>query len=1196
MFKNKIIYILIVSFSIVFSGCTAKDLALVFVPGMTYDKAKNLFPEKQNDSEFLTPIEDQFSTKLRANYFKKSHWTGYFIAENKVFYFMVKVQNSNLKNKPVRIVIFDENGHQVNNYYDAVMESFNGVLFVLAPTKKWVNEHKNTDIYTFSFWRSDINHNILTGDVDLIKSNTEKANSVGFFNLVRSDEYKLPTSTFENPYSSSLGEQQLTTYEKNNDSKIYLRTDNKAHSDMINNLIVTKDKKHFITSSKDKTIRVWDSNTATSQRKIIGQIGKSMIGKINSIAVSPNQKLLCSTGYFDGPTRRDVTKIRIFDFKSGKLLHTLKAHQNSVSDMQFSKNGKYLYSIGQDYTLKIWDTKTFKLIDNISFYNGVKVDPTTLQLREIENSKLHQIVITYGKEVAIYDLDTKKFSNKYINNYPIHGLAVNGLDIAISGYGEEERANPKGKRNIVILDYGLHLLASLVYKGYQVPTKLVYNEKGNKLAVLAFDKIVIYNRSKGYHLEYEYTNKDFARYINTIIFLTNKKLLFTDIYNKIAVLDINTKKVIQKNLGGFKELKVSFQGHTIAWNKFSNNKKKRKFLKRRALDILNGKFVTGIPSETELPRSKGNLSLKTNAMHNELFIMKNDKVIKTIIQDRFMGIEHGVFGFYKHYILSAGHDVISIYSLNGDLITRLVGHNGIIYQLALDQDRLVSIATDQSIKVWDLSKIGSQSLLEPLVSIHLNTSLDEWIMWTPEGFFNSSEHGLQDIGFHLNKGIDKEAQWVSMDKLYDHFFRPDLVKMKLEGKDISKYTGGLTFKDVLKSPPPTVSIEEVAKNGIDKRKRTLKLSFKVQETDAGGIGIIRVYQEGKLVKTIGEGKINRAIANADEKLREEKLNELSKQRQKEYLAQLETSVSKSVNGTLNDSELIGDVEIEELNNKAGEYTITLPIKAGKNNIAVEAFNKTNTVASYRASIDVDAKLKERQPTIYVLAAGVNQFEQNNVSTLKYSENDAKSIAKEIKNATKYKTEVTLLTGKEVTKENISTAIENIKKKAHLEDKIVFYISTHGKSARGRLYLVPQNNKKLKNWLNFEDLFKEIQSISALDQIFIIDACESGQASEIMSAVYDAKASVLAKQSGVHVLMATTKGTFAFESADKNAKHGVFTNNILKALNDKHTDKNRDKQISIIELSDALKDPKYSVEHQFPIIRNVGEDTKVKQLR
>ena len=83
---------------------------------------------------------------------------------------------------------------------------------------------------------------------------------------------------------------------------------------------------------------------------------------------------------------------------------------------------------------------------------------------------------------------------------------------------------------------------------------------------------------------------------------------------------------------------------------------------------------------------------------------------------------------------------------------------------------------------------------------------NEWIIWTPEGYFNSSENISQHIGYHINQGSDKNAIWIGMDKLYDHFFRPDLVKLKLQGEDINKYTNGVTYKEVLQNLPPTVSI------------------------------------------------------------------------------------------------------------------------------------------------------------------------------------------------------------------------------------------------------------------------------------------------------------------------------------------------------------------------------------------------------
>jgi hypothetical protein len=80
-----------------------------------------------------------------------------------------------------------------------------------------------------------------------------------------------------------------------------------------------------------------------------------------------------------------------------------------------------------------------------------------------------------------------------------------------------------------------------------------------------------------------------------------------------------------------------------------------------------------------------------------------------------------------------------------------------------------------------------------------------------------------------------------------------------------------------------------------------------------------------------------------------------------------------------------------------------------------------------------------------------------------------------------------------------------------------------------------------------------------------------------------------------MLLATTKGTYAFEHADKNIKHGVFTYKILEALKEKTTDLNRDNVISVIELSKKLKKAGSNTDYQYPVIRNVGNDILLERI-
>lgn len=47
--------------------------------------------------------------------------------------------------------------------------------------------------------------------------------------------------------------------------------------------------------------------------------------------------------------------IHIFDVPQGKLVHSIKAHEESVRDLAFSPNSKLLVTASQDEKLKIYD-------------------------------------------------------------------------------------------------------------------------------------------------------------------------------------------------------------------------------------------------------------------------------------------------------------------------------------------------------------------------------------------------------------------------------------------------------------------------------------------------------------------------------------------------------------------------------------------------------------------------------------------------------------------------------------------------------------------------------------------------------------------------------------------------------------------------------------------------------------------------
>ena len=995
---------------------------------------------------------------------------------------------------------------------------------------------------------------------------------------------------------------------------ITLELNTGGHTAGVIDSAVSKDGDEIVTASQDKTVRVWDVKTGEEKRKILGEIGNSVLGTISAIALSNDDKYLAVAGYF--PTQAGY--IRIYDYKSGKILQVLKQNKGLVIlDLSFSKDAKYLVSSNQSGMSYIWN-----VANNFALYDTLKTKYPQYAVKIIKKDKKYFVVATGSDATLIlYDLQSNSIiksvsTAKGANFMYLSTTEANGGNIALTNYITQPNYYYK---RIMIFDYTLKHIKTIRSTSDRdgvsyIPSASKYSKDGKRLVVGSYFgqkkddfyaliyPVTIYRVDQNYKEEVRFTKH--TNVISSVNFINSTTAVsIGGNNNEIYIWNVKNGKVKKRIQGdGNSVYRVAIKGNEIAWGNVPISQETGKITKlEHSFNLQNYQFSKKtkqfkvLSTYNQQYHLSSYSSQKRNTLSYErlLEITENGEWKRYIKRDASIGYVHTTYGWYKDYIVSGGYNgSLNIYDLDGDFIATLVGHQGVIFSIDIDGDRLISGSTDQTMKIWDLSKVGKEKIIKPLVTIFVGDD-KSWTMWTEEGYFTQSSNSAKNIYFHLNNGPFKEATAIGIDKLYDHFFRPDLVKLKLQGEDISKYTHGLTYKDVLKDPPPSVKIAQVKKSAINTKERTVTLDFSVRENNNGGVGVIRIYQEGKLVKTIGKGELKRQVANADIKEEDAKIDKLSKRKQAEFLA-LSNLNSKAVKGEIALSDSIGTVDTENISNKSGAYSVTLPIKAGSNDISIEAYNKTNTVASYREQILVKAKMKKRVPKIYAIVAGVNQFEHKNVQNLKYSENDAKTMAREIKNATEYKTEVTLLLGKKVTKENILAAIKKIEKKAHLEDKILFYISTHGKAAKGNLYLVPQNNKNIKMWINFADIFQEIQSVSALNQIFIIDACESGKASDTLGAVYDAKASVLAKQSGAHLLMATTSGTYAFEN--EKAKHGAFTNNILKALRSRSTDKNHNKKISIIELSTTLKEPKYTEDHQFPVIRNIGADTYIKKVK
>ncbi len=119
---------------------------------------------------------------------------------------------------------------------------------------------------------------------------------------------------------------------------------------------------------------------------------------------------------------------------------------------------------------------------------------------------------------------------------------------------------------------------------------------------------------------------------------------------------------------------------------------------------------------------------------------------------------------------------------------------------------LLTANNDQIARVWH---VDSGQLL-----VSLFVAGDQWIAWTPQGYYAASLAGESLMGWHLNNGAEALASFYPAGRFHKSLYRPDVIRRLLETGDLQRsldianrerkeVSQPVTLKAVL---PPNVTI------------------------------------------------------------------------------------------------------------------------------------------------------------------------------------------------------------------------------------------------------------------------------------------------------------------------------------------------------------------------------------------------------
>jgi len=634
-------------------------------------------------------------------------------------------------------------------------------------------------------------------------------------------------------------------------------------------------------------------------------------------------------------------------------------------------------------------------------------------------------------------------------------------------------------------------------------------------------------------------------------------------------------------------------------------------------DEINSLILWDIPSGKELKRFSGNhgeitaLAFSpdgsraiagTSGGNLVIFDVASGKDIRTMKGHSGL-VRSVVFSNDGAYAFSGSHDETArLWEVStGKEVRKLTTENPKqIKAVAMspDQRLLVTGSMDGTTRVWNRDSsqeiVKMVKLIKYLPAFYVKADVaakeedfkplfDAWIVLTPDGYYTGSPNALENIT------VVKGVSMYKIDQFYDVFYRPDIIIAGLRGED-TRGLITLTMEEALRNPPPEVDISSVPKNTDE---ATLRVKYNVS-SGGGGIGEVRVFHNGKLIYS--DGYYRSVVKQSGDKVALASLNGVAAYQSMRAIAIKEKAVAGSVAGPI----------VSKAKGDSFKGEITVEAIPGVNEISVAAFNKDNTVQSKMETVTFKSTLTPKDPHLYVLAVGIDKYKDAGIN-LAFAAKDARDVAAKLvaQSVGIYKREnihPLILTDNEATKKNILNRIAEFAVKMKPTDGLIIFVAGHGVLYQNLYYLITHDyNGSIDEdaMISSNEIMEMSKKIKSLNQLFIFDTCHAGGVDWIVSGLYDARMSILARQMGLHIFASASSMQ---EARDGYKGNGLFTFTLLDGLsNNKKLNKNNDGKITIEELGEYTKletaDISRKTGHeQVPMIINFGNDYPVYELR
>ena len=433
---------------------------------------------------------------------------------------------------------------------------------------------------------------------------------------------------------------------------------------------------------------------------------------------------------------------------------------------------------------------------------------------------------------------------------------------------------------------------------------------------------------------------------------------------------------------------------------------------------------------------------------------------------------------------------------------------GVAWGVNISRDGRLCVAafSDGTIRWYGL-KDGKE-----LLAFFPHSDKRRWIIWSASGYYDASPGGEDLVGWHINKGKSKAADFFPASRFRSTYYRPDIIARLLEtgneGEAIriaNEEAGRKTQKAQLeKILPPVVTILSPRDSEILTQPE-ITIAYTVRSSSAEPVTGIRALIDGRPAR------------------QERGLKVVGKGTQEETLK------------------------------------ITIP----ERDCEISLIAENRFAASEPATVRIIYRGKTEKteefvvkPNLYILAIGVSLYQDKNL-TLQFAAKDAKDFAQALekqKGGLYRDVKVRLLTDAQATRDEVMDGLDWIQKETTAKDVAMVFMAGHGTNDQtGNYYFLPANvdTEKLKRTgVVFSDIKNTLNSLAG-KALFFMDTCHSGNVMGSRRAQTDITGMVnelASAENGVVVFASSTGKQYSLE--DVSWGNGAFTKALVEGLSGK----------------------------------------------